>query len=261
MVSRRWIWVAAGAAAALWFARAARAETEAEYLQGPHTARTQAPAAEKLPQPKAAAGQPAKPAPGAIAKTAPKPGRISASGYAADSARTATRLPPEERHARDFLRAAALHARFEVDASRLALARAENPGVRGFASDLLLYHEAADAELLHLLAARGMAPPMMENKQRKTLNRLAKLTGAKFDREFVAGVGRDRQREDVQRFEKAALGVADPVLRDWIDRQLPSLREQHSSATRLASGEPRRADAIKPAVARAAERPPRSRRG
>ena len=227
MVSRRWMWGVAGAAALLWLARSARAETEAEYLQGPFTPKSP-PAAAPKAVPKAAAASVPKAA-------APKAAKPPAFGYAAESARTATRLPPEERSARDFLRMVSLQARYETEAARLALQRAEHPGVLSFASDLADYHREADAELLHLMAARGMAPPMMDNAQRKALNRLARLNGARFDREFMEQLGRDRQRDDVERFELAARGVTDPALLDWIDRQLPSLRQQHTSALELAS--------------------------
>ena len=222
------MWGVAGAAALLWLARSARAETEAEYLQGPFTPKSPPAGAKAVPKASAAS------APKAAAAAKPKP-RPAAFAYAAESAGTATRLPPEERSAREFLRMVSLQARYETEAARLALQRAEHPGVLSFASDLLDYHKEADAELLHLLAARGMAPPMMDTAQRKALNRLARLKGPRFDREFVEQVERDRRRDDVQRFETAAKGVTDPALLDWIDRQLPSLRQQHSSAVELAS--------------------------
>lgn len=225
------MWGVAGAAALLWLARSARAETEAEYLQGPFMPK---------PSPANVPAAPPKAVPKASAASAPKaaaarPAKAQAFGYAAESARTATRLPPDERQARDFLRRVSLQARYETEAARLALQRAEHPAVLSFASDLVDYHREADAELLHLLAARGMAPPMMDTAQRKALNRLARLSGTRFDREFMEQLGRDRQRDDVERFETAAKGVTDPALLDWIDRQLPSLRQQHTSALELAS--------------------------
>jgi len=221
------MWGVAGAAALLWLARSARAETEAEYLQGPFTPKSPPAGAKAVPKASAASAPKA-------AAARPKP-RPAAFAYAAESAGTATRLPPEERSAREFLRMVSLQARYETEAARLALQRAEHPGVLSFASDLLDYHKEADAELLHLLAARGMAPPMMDTAQRKALNRLGRLKGPRFDREFVEQVERDRRRDDVQRFETAAKGVTDPALLDWIDRQLPSLRQQHTSAVELAS--------------------------
>ena len=42
LVSRRWMGVLAVAVAGLWLARAARAETEVEYLQGPAAPQTPA---------------------------------------------------------------------------------------------------------------------------------------------------------------------------------------------------------------------------
>jgi putative membrane protein len=196
--------------AALWLARSARAQQpEADAATPPR-------AGEPKPTTEAGAAR-----------------RAAFAGYAAESARTATRLPPEERGARGFLRAAALSARFELEASRLAATRAHSLEVLAYAADLLQYQEMAQLELLHLLHARGMAQPMMDSAQRKALNRLGRLTGPAFDREYVELMGRRQQREDVLQYERAALGMADPVLRGWIDRQLPSLRAQEAAAQRL----------------------------
>ncbi|MFL6692002.1 MAG: DUF4142 domain-containing protein [Ramlibacter sp.] len=159
-------------------------------------------------------------------------------GYAADAARSSSRLPPDERAARAFLRTAAIAARVENDASRLASTRAEGDAIRGYAASLLKYHESADLELLRLLHARDMAPPMLETAQRKALNHLARLEGAKFDRAYVELVSVRRQRSDVQQFERAAAGITDPALKAWIERQLPALREQQAGAQRLAGGRP-----------------------
>ncbi|HZY17961.1 MAG TPA: DUF4142 domain-containing protein [Ramlibacter sp.] len=183
---------------------------------------------------------PPDPAAKPTAKAASAPRRALGTGFAAEAARNVTRLPPEERQARAFLRTAAVTARFEVEASRLAVARAQSAGVREFAAEQLQYHQAADAEILHLLHGRAMAPPMMENAQRKALARLARMSGPKFDREFMELVGARRQREEVQMYQQALLGVRDPVLKGWIERQLPTLREQQAAVQRIA-GDGRRA--------------------
>jgi putative membrane protein len=149
-------------------------------------------------------------------------------------------LPPGEREARGFLRAAAMHARLETEASRLARARGRTPGVLAFSDGLLEYRETADPELQHLLHIRGMALPMMDNAQRKALNRLVKLQGPKFDRQYVELVGPDQQRVAVQNYERALAAVSDPVVKAWIERQLPLLRQQEEAARQLAGGEPRR---------------------
>lgn len=228
MVTRRWVWAMAGlAAGALVGVRVAQAAGRAdEDRPGSRPTDMQAPTAVAAGS-AAAAAKPVAKAP--VRKAAP-------SAYAADAARSATRLPPDERAARAFLRTAAIAARVENDASRLAATRAQGDSLREFAADLLKYHAAADPELAWLLRAREMAPPMLETPHRKALNQLARLGGARFDRAYLELVSARRQRSDVQQFEQAAAVVTDPALKAWIERQLPSLREQQLAAQRLAGG-------------------------
>ena len=135
---------------------------------------------------------------------------------------------------RRFLKDAAAASRFEAEAARLALARSNDPGVRSFAATLINHHQLAGNELLHMQHMHGMAPPMLANDQRKTLNRLAKLQGAKFDHEFLAEVGLRYQQADVEYFEKARLAAGEPMLKAWIGRNLPTLRYHLATAERLA---------------------------
>jgi putative membrane protein len=235
------------AAGVLWALRAAYAQDETdEAPPGPPVTRS-FPGAGLAPLPAPVpAGKPSAPKLAASAAAAPKAAAASAprrafTGYAAESARTVTRLPREERDARAFLRSAAAAARVDVEASRLAATRAHDPAVRAFADGLLQSRAAADAEMLHLLHGRGMAPPMMDNAQRKALVRLAKHSGPKFDREYLVLAGPAVQREEVALYERAAHDVSDPVLKAWIERQLPLLREQHAGAQRLQPREAQRA--------------------
>ncbi len=80
-----------------------------------------------------------------------------------------------------------------------------------------------------------MAAPMLGNDQRKTLNRLAKLQGGKFDRQFMEELGVKSQQENVQAFERASLGTRDPQIKAWIDKTLPTLRTHVQVAERHAS--------------------------
>jgi predicted outer membrane protein len=154
--------------------------------------------------------------------------------FAAASASMVRRLTPEQRDEWRFLKDAAAASRFEHEASRMALAKSNDAAVRSFAATLTNYHASAFPVLQQMLHARNMAPPMLGNEQRKALNRMAKLQGAKFDREYVAEVALRSQQEDVQVFEKAAGAARDPALRSWIERTLPTLRYQLASAERVA---------------------------
>jgi predicted outer membrane protein len=242
-MTRRWVWGTAVAVGLLWVTRSVRAQDPAQ-ADGPllnalgKPAPSDAGAAPAAPAAKARASAPRSAA--AQPPTA-KPPAARPTFFASESARTATRLPAAEREARAFLQAAALRARIEAEASRLAPARSQAAGVLAYSDGLLDYREAVAPELQHLLHARGMALPMMDNAQRKALGRLAKLKGARFDRLYADLVGPDRQRVAVQQYEKALASVADPVLKGWIERQLPLLRQQQEEAQRqLAGGDARK---------------------
>ena len=164
-----------------------------------------------------------------VPPAAPRPGFFAASAVAGIKPTSI-----EQRDERRFLKDAAAASRFEGEAARMALDKTKDAGVRSFATALKDHHSAATATLQHLLHVRGMAPPMLDNDHRKTLNRLSKLRGTKFDRAFIDEVGLRQQHQDVQQYEKAALTSSDPALKAWVGNTLPELRGQLATAERLA---------------------------
>jgi putative membrane protein len=216
VVMKRVGWCVVAASAAMLWDGLARAESEAEYRNpGPATAALSG-ATEPTPKPRLVA-RPAMFAAAAVANAKP--------------------LSAQEREEWRFLKDAAATNRFQTEAARLALVKSKAPAVRSLAGTLIDPRNTSGNELLRLLHMRGMAPPMLANYQRKTLNRLARLQGTKFDREFVAQVGLKSQRDEVQYYEKAGASVGDPVLKDWIARTLPALRDQLATAERVAAPE------------------------
>ncbi|NKE66028.1 DUF4142 domain-containing protein [Ramlibacter sp. RBP-2] len=185
----------------------ARAETEAEY---------------------------AAPRPAGARSPAPPPRTTPRHMFAPAAAASARRLSPHEREERRFLREAAAASRFQAEAARLVLAKSTDPGVRSFAATLASHHSASGDDLLRMLHRRGMAAPMLENSQRRTLTRLARLQGAKLDRTWVAEVAVQAQQETVSAYEQAGAAVQDPALRQWLAQGVPALRYHVASAERLA---------------------------
>ena len=163
--------------------------------------------------------------------------------FAPTAAASARPLSLQQRDERRFLKEAAAFERFQLDAAQLALARSASPSVRSVAGSLLARQRPAGDELVRLLHQRAMAPPMLANEQRRTLNRLARLQGGRFDREFLLQVGLKSQQEEVQEYERAAATTADPALRSWIERNLPQLRYRLASAEQVAGTGLRRRDA------------------
>jgi predicted outer membrane protein len=189
------------------------------------------------------------PAPAAASKPRPV-----APGFAAEAAATARPLEAHEREARRLLKEAAASSRFQVDAARLALARSTEADVRSLATTLQGEHAHAGNELLRMLHRRGLAAPMLENAQRKALTHLARLKGARFDREYLARAEAEAQHELTQ-CEQAAALVEDDALAQWIARTVPDLRAQVEHAGHLLA----RAAAVRAEPRAGARRPlPRS---
>jgi putative membrane protein len=153
-----------------------------------------------------------------------------AAGYAAAAAAEAKPLPPAQRLERRFLQITAANLRFQSDASRMAAARSNNPAVKELANTLLARQQTVQAELLRLLHVRGMALPIPTNAHNKVLKQLGKLNGAKFDRLYVEEVALRSYQEDIANFEKMAMQAEDPVLKGWVERQLPALRVHFAKA-------------------------------
>ena len=97
--------------------------------------------------------------------------------------------------------------------------------------------------------------PCWSPAQRKALARLARLEGARFDRGYLEVVSARRQRGELQQYQRAAQAISDPVVKAWIERQLPALREQQAAVQRLAGG---KAPAVAQAQARRAPLTPTS---
>ena len=157
------------------------------------------------------------------------PAAPAADGHAIAEAK---RQPAVQRLERRFLQITAANLRFQAEGSRLALARSGNPAVKDLANTLLARQQKTQPEILRLLDARGMAQPIPTNGHGKVLRQLAKLSGAKFDRVYVDEVVTAASQEDIANCEKMAAQAEDPVLRAWVDRQLPALRFQVAKAGR-----------------------------
>jgi putative membrane protein len=218
-------------------------------LTAPPTIYSSAPpsTAVRSPTPALMAVKPAAPPGPFAAKPAPRPGM-----FAAASALTATRMTADAREERRFLRDAAAQSRFELDASRLAIAKSSDSGLRSLAASLINHNNTVGLELAHLLHSRGMAPPMLANDQRKALNQLNKLNGSRFDAAYLQQVGL-RQALVARDYEKAGLTIREPQINAWVMKTLPVTRYHLMLAERAQPADPRlakwnRAAGVKPAL-------------
>lgn len=147
------------------------------------------------------------------------------------------------REERVFIREAMASNRFWIEASRMALQKAQRPYVRELASSTLGHYLQSNESLSRLARARGLTPPMLHNDQRKILNRLAKAGGRGFDTEYLEKVAIKDHRDEIWLYERAFRDAKDPELQAWIETHLPALRTHlvlAEDAVRRAEGKPAR---------------------
>jgi putative membrane protein len=135
---------------------------------------------------------------------------------------------------RDFLTTAAQSSLFEIEASRIALARGGSKAVRRYAESTLRDRVAVDTDLEQLAASVGVVlPSRLSDEFEARLAVLAQLTGGEFDRAYARNVGVLAQEEALAAFERAA-NVSGVRVQRFAASQLPALREHLAQGRRLA---------------------------
>lgn len=122
----------------------------------------------------------------------------------------------------------------EVKAGQLALTRAVNANVRDYAQMMITEHSRANMQLKRVAAqARVNLPNDTDRKHKAVANRLAKFSGAPFDREFMRAMVVGHQQA-IALFQKEAQSGRDPQARAYATQMLPGLRKHLQHAQQLA---------------------------
>ena len=123
---------------------------------------------------------------------------------------------------------------FEVEIAKVAATKATDPAVKSFAQRLVDDHTAANDKLRQIAASHNITlPASMPASKQKDIDRLNKLSGAQFDREFIQMVGIKDHKTDIDMFEKISKDAKASDLRDFAQSTLPTLREHLAQAQKL----------------------------
>jgi putative membrane protein len=120
-----------------------------------------------------------------------------------------------------------------VAAGKIAADKGSQPAVKDFGNMLVTEHSQAGSELQSLASAKGVTPPTaLPSDKQKELDKLSKLSGKDFDREFAKKTGVKDHEATIKKFETASKRVKDSDLKAWIDKTLPNLRKhlEHAKA-------------------------------
>ena len=148
-------------------------------------------------------------------------------------ARVAT-LPSLSEADRSFVLEAASAVLYEVEVSKLAEARTQNPLIKAYAGLLAKDHGAARAELDQLAGARGLTlPEAALPEQRSLIDAMKALPPEEFNQRFVQQVGIEGHRKGILLYQAMVAKAADASLKAWAMRMLVLLREHLAAAQRL----------------------------
>jgi putative membrane protein len=127
---------------------------------------------------------------------------------------------------KDFMTKALQGSRLQVALGREATAQAASPDVKAFGERMITDHGKATDELKQLAAQKRVdLPAALDDSKESKVEKMAKLNGNAFDKEYVGAMVSD-QEDDVSDFRRAATDAKDPDLKAWANRQLPVL-EHH----------------------------------
>jgi putative membrane protein len=145
------------------------------------------------------------------------------------AARTATLTDSD----RNFINEAAAGGLAEVELGRLAAQKAHSPDVKRFGERMVTDHSKANDELKALAVRKGITPPTeVTAAQKDEKESLSKLSGAEFDRKYMKLMVEDHD-QDVKAFQDQANGAADPDLKSFAARTLPTLQEHQKMAKEI----------------------------
>src|SRR2546423_4317974 len=133
-----------------------------------------------------------------------------------------------------FLHDAAQGGMAEVRASRMAVDKAVNTQVKGYAQQMVDDHAKADEALKALAAKKGVTLPAEPSlAQKAKLELLSSSDGASFDRRYASTWGVSAHRDTVRLFQKAATSAADPDIKAYAAKTLPTLQHHLQMAGEL----------------------------
>src|SRR5215470_1788973 len=136
--------------------------------------------------------------------------------------RDIARPAPSSEH---FMQDAASGGQAEVSLGRMAANKAASPEVRRFAERMVKDHGAAGDQLKELAQRRGVSlSTRLDPADRELIDRLGKLSGPEFDREYMRAMVDDHEK-DVAKFEREVKAGRDADVKAFAERTLPTLRQ------------------------------------
>ncbi|MDQ3180523.1 MAG: DUF4142 domain-containing protein [Acidobacteriota bacterium] len=125
---------------------------------------------------------------------------------------------------KEFMDKAAQGGMEEVQLGQMAASKAQNNDVKAFGQKMVEDHSNANSELKSIAMQKGVTLPTdVSAKQKENMDKLSKLSGAAFDKEYVKMMVADHEK-DVADFQKQSDSGTDADLKSFATKTLPTLK-------------------------------------
>jgi putative membrane protein len=122
----------------------------------------------------------------------------------------------------------------EVELGKLAVEKGADASVKEFGQRMVADHTRANAELKAVAAKKNIQLPAdLTSEQKEMRDKLAKLSGAEFDKEYMEDMVKDHE-EDVEDFKTQAEKGTEPDIKSFAAKTLPTLQSHLQMAQEVA---------------------------
>ena len=113
----------------------------------------------------------------------------------------------------------------EVELGKIAAEKGSHQRVKEFGKRMQADHGKANEQLKKIASSKGVDLPTQPSGEHKsTMDKLTKLSGAEFDREYMDAMV-DDHKEDIEKFQTQADKGKDPDLKKFASDTLPVLKK------------------------------------
>lgn len=124
-----------------------------------------------------------------------------------------------------FVDKAAAGGMAEVKLSKLAMDKGQSPEVKQLARRMVEDHTKANMELKQIAEKKSLSvPATMDDKHQKIYDKLVKLQGTDFDKEYMHAMANDHV-DTIKLFKDQSENGQDPELKSFAMKTLPTLQK------------------------------------
>lgn len=124
----------------------------------------------------------------------------------------------------------------EVESGKLAVSKAQSADVKAFGQQMVDDHGQALAKVQALAQARGVTlPTELDSKHKAMSAKLEKMSGADFDKAYMAGAGVKDHKDTHAKLMSDAKKIKDPDVKALADQHMPVVEQHLKAAQQMAS--------------------------